>query len=198
MVSKNITPHYLVTIEGTYIKKDGNDKKAIAPYKETIPVPIMVTSTVWSRVFDPVTNQYADVEEEKTLHIDDFGVLSIILKTRKLDERLRKKDPMFHRIRTHEITDVKGSNPSIQMPSNPYLLNLPALRQFIETNHIPVNLKLFTTLSQLREALINYKEDPAAYKEFERRFKQRNSISASVSAAIDELEAEIGLPSLPL
>lgn len=183
----SLPPHYLVTVEGTfYDKVDGT--KTLKPYLYTFPVPVRVTVMVPERKFDAEKQVHFYQDVKKDMHIDDYGILRFLKSSHKIQDKNEVEAVNYAGLRTHNIINIEPSDPDIALPSNPYVLNLLQLRKFIKTNGWPVDTKLFNTLATLREAVINYKEDPNSYKVYEDKYKQRNSIRSAFSAEMEDLE----------
>lgn len=184
---KDLPAHYLVTVEGTYYDKIDGDK-TMKQYKFTFPVPVQVKATVPEKRFDTVKQQFIWEDVTKMMHIDDYGIMRFLKNSKKLSDKCELQSTNFVGIRTHNIVHIEASSPEIPLPSNPYVLNLVQLRKFVKANSWPVDLTLFTSLEQLREAVLNYKEDPVSYKVYEDRFKQRNAVRSAFSSEMESLE----------
>jgi hypothetical protein len=188
-VNKKAPPHYLVTVEGNYAYKDADGEKKRADYKFAIPVPLSVTASIPVKKQDPRTGAHFWEDEVKTLRITDYGILSYLIKENRIQNRIRKECNTFISLQKHEITDIKGNTPEVLLPSDPHVLNKSQLTRFIKSNAWPINLTLFSTLKELREAVINYKESPESYEIYETNLKRRGATGKAFTTAQEELEA---------
>lgn len=187
-VNKKAPPHYLVTVEGSYAYKDVDGEKKRKQYRFEIPVPVQVTAMIPTKMFDAQRQTHFWQDVQKTLRIEDFGILSYLLKEHRIQNRILKETPGFVAILQHMITDLKASSPELQLPSNPHVLNKSQLTKFIKANGWPIDLNLFPSLKELREAVINYKEDPSSYEVFETARKRRGAAGNAFTKAQEELE----------
>jgi len=185
---QGIPPHYIVTVEGAYAYKNDEGEKARKSYKFDIPVPITVTANIPTKAFDARTQTYTWPDVQKTLRIEDFGILSYLVKEKILENRIRKEHPDFIVLLRHEITNIRTSGPEVMLPSNPYVLNKGQLEKFIRANGWPIETSLFPTLKDLREAVMNYKEGPESYHIFEENRRRRNAAGNAFTKAQLELE----------
>ena len=62
----------------------------------------------------------------------------------------------------------------------------------VKAKNWPINLRLFNSLKTLREAVINYKEDPKSYETYENKYKARNAVKAAFSENMEQLEDYYG------
>lgn len=191
-VNKKAPPHYLVTVEGSYAYKDSDGEKKRKNYCYEIPVPVQVTAMIPVKVMDKRTGSTYWEDVQKTLRIEDFGILSYLLKEQRIQNRIRKECPSFIAVLRHEIMDLRASSPEVQLPSNPHVLNKTQLTKFIKTNGWPIDLTLFPTLKELREAVINYKESPESYEVFETSRRRRTATGNAFTKVQEELEAFYG------
>jgi hypothetical protein len=188
-VAKKAPPHYLVTVEGAYAYKDDNGEKKRKNYKYEIPVPVTVTAQIPVKHFDSQKQTHFWEDQTKTLHIADYGILSYLIKENRIQSRIYKETKQFVALMRHEITDIRTSSPDVLLPSNPHVLNKSQLTKFIKANGWPIDINLFSTLKQLREAVINYKESPESYAVFETMLRRRGAAGNAFTKAQEELES---------
>lgn len=188
-VNKKAPPHYLVTVEGSFAYKNEDGEKKRKNYKYEIPVPVKVTAMIPVKFFDSQKQTHYWEKVQKTLHIDDFGILSYLIKEQRIQNRIVKEYPSFIVLLKHEITDLRASSPEVVLPSNPHVLNKSQLLKFIKVNGWPIDTNMFPTLKELREAVINYKESPESYEIFETNRKRRGAAGQAFTLAQEELEA---------
>lgn len=191
-VNKKAPPHYLVTVEGAYAYKDQSGEKKRKEYKYEIPIPVQVTAMIPTKQFDAQKQTHFWMDVQRTLHISDFGILSYLIKEQRIQNRIRKECPGFIALMRHEISDIRTSSPEVQLPSNPHVLNKTQLTKFIKSNGWPIDLTLFPTLKELREAVINYKESPESYELFETSRRRRGASQNAFTKVQEELETFYG------
>jgi len=185
--AKHLPPHYLVTVQGTYYDR-GNGKKEIKPYEFKFPVPAKVKAEIPERRFDAEKQRHFYETITKEVHIDEYGILRFLKTSNKLQDKVESIAVNFSGIREHTIVNVEPSHEDLTLPDNPYVLNLIQLRQLVRDRGWGIDLKIFNSLKSLREAVINYKEDPQSYKTYEDKFKQRNAIRSAFSENMESLE----------
>jgi hypothetical protein len=188
-VNKKAPPHYLVTVEGAYAYKDMDGEKKRKNYKYEIPVPVQVTAMIPTKLFDAQKQTFFWQDQQKTIHISDYGVLSYLIKEQRIQNRIRKECPAFIALLRHEITDLRGSSPEVQLPSTPHVLNKSQLTKFIKANGWPIDISLFPTLKDLREAVLNYKESPESYEVYETNRRRRGATGNAFTKVQEELES---------
>jgi hypothetical protein len=188
-VNKKAPPHYLVTVEGSYAYKDDSGDKKRKNYKYEIPVPVQVTAMIPVKMFDSQKQTHYWEKVQKTLRIEDYGILSYLLKEQRIQNRILKETPAFIVVLRHEITDLRASSPDVILPSNPHVLNKAQLLKFIKANGWPIDTNLFNNLKELREAVLNYKESPESYEVFETLRHRRGAAGNAFTKAQEELES---------
>jgi hypothetical protein len=188
---KSLPSHYVVTVAGTYYVKQGDGHKTKKPYEVTLKVPYEFEGPVPVYQKNPNTQELEWVDVHKRVCIDEIGILSYLMnkKTSYLVKAVRKKHPEFDYLREREVIAVQPSDPSMPLPRNIECLSLPQLKAFIRANGYQINVKLFPSLQDLRNAVLNYQEGPDGYKEFESRWRRKHSITAGFSSLFDELNA---------
>lgn len=186
--NKNVPPHYVVTVDVSFAIKDHNGEKARKSATYDIPVPISVTADIPIKQFDPRTQKHFWHNETKTLRIEDYGILSYLIRERRIQNRIAKDGHTFVALLTHEITNIRSSSPDIPLPSNPYCLSKSQLEKFIRSNGWPIDISLFPSVKNLREAVMNFKESPESYEVFEQLVRRRNATGNAFTKVQDELE----------
>lgn len=193
---QNLPPHYIVTLEGqVWEKSTMTNTKVAKSFTVTIPVPIKVHTSVPTKV-TTVEDGTLWVDEYREVHIDEIGIRAYLRRTKRLLEFLKRRKnadgtlafPNIHSMRTVQVLNVAASDPSIALPSDPLNLNLTQLKHWIRMNHAPIDTTFFATLAQLREAVINYKEDPVSYKTYEQVMKKKHGKHAAFTAVSEQLE----------
>lgn len=185
---KELPPHYLVHMEGTFYDKETSGSKNIKPYSFKIPVPLRVTANVPKKIWDEKKGTHLWVDEIRDVHINEVGIRSYLMRSGKLVDRIKKIANNFVAIREYIIAEVVPSDPAIQLPSDPAALTLPQIKRHIQVNSWPIDLKLFSTLATLREAIMNYMESPEGYITYENTYRRRNAITGAFSDQASELE----------
>jgi hypothetical protein len=183
---QDVPPHYLVTVSGTFAYKGDDDKKR-ASYKFKIPVPVSVNAYVPERTYDEF-KRTTWVETKRTIRIEDHGILSYLLKQNIIKNRIQKTHPGVVCIMTHEIDLIEASNPNISIPTDPMVLNKVQLLKLIKDNAWSIETGLFLTTSELRTAVLAYREHPASYPIHEGLIRRRRAGTMAFATAQDELD----------
>ncbi len=189
----NLQDHYKVTVEGTYLCKNGRDE-TIKPYKFTFPVPLSVKTNMPERHFNPEKQEHYWKDNVRECTIDEIGILSYLLRSRKILDACIKHDPNTSILKTHEIVNLVPSGEHVRYPSDPRALSYEQLKKYIRANGLRIDVALFPTAKKLREALSNFKESPDAYPTWE-GFQRRKAASISaMTEAGNKLEEHYGSP----
>lgn len=193
----HVTPHYLVTVEGTLWDKDANGNKVAKGYECKIPVPLKATVQVPVESFDEQKMTYVTRLESREVSINDYGIRSYIKRSKRVQDKLAKlHDEQGHKkfinivqIREIHITNVIASHPGIPLPLDPSTLSMTQLKTLVKTMGWKIDLAFFNTLQLLREAIVNYKEDPKGYETYELRMKRVKGRQSAFTAIGDDLDA---------
>lgn len=186
---KDLPWHYIVTVAGTYYVKLANGK-AKMPYEVEVRVPYEEKVTMPMMVDNPLTGRKEEKDITVVKTIDEIGILSYLVNSKRLVQIVRKKHPDFHYLREKEVINLKLSDPDMPLPRNVECLNLSQLKGFIKATAMPIKVKLFPDLKDLRNAVLNYQEGPDSYAEFERRWRKRNAIYSAFSNSFDDLNPD--------
>lgn len=183
--------HYIVTIRGTYYVKIG-DARAKKPYEIKLKVPFEEEVLLPEWVEDPVTKTKTHRDVKVVKNIDEIGILAYLMATKRLHAAIRKKPEYsdFEYLREKEIVDCQPSDPNMPLPRNVECLNLKQLKALIKGMGFKIEVKLFSELKDLRNAVLNYMEAPDSYNEFERRWRKRHAVFAAFSNSFDELNED--------
>jgi len=187
--AKDQTPHFVVTVSGGYFRKEGNNK-SIQSYTHKVRVPVSVFGSISKKEFDPETGTYNWKEQTRQVPIEEAGIMATILKSGILQTKIKKNDPGFYLLRTYEIQSMEPSHPNLRVPLSPYTMNLNELRDYITVNQFPITLSLFPSVQELRQAILNYIEDPNHYETYEVGYKRRNALKSAFAREISTLEME--------
>ncbi len=192
----SLPPHYIVTLEGQVWENSVmTNAKVKRAFKVTIPIPAKVYASVPTKVTTDEGPIWVD--EAREVHIDEIGIRTYLRRTKRLLEHLKKKRvpgsdelmyPNIHSIRSVQVLNVSASDPALALPSDPLNLNIAQLKHWIRLNNAPIDTTFFATLHQLREAVINYKEDPQSYKRYEEVMKKKHGKHAAFTAVSEQLE----------
>ncbi len=172
-----------------------NDKVAKS-FQVTIPVPIKVHTSVPTKVTTE-ENGTLWVDEYREVHINEIGIRAYLRRTKRLLEFLKKRKnsdgtlqfPNITGMRTVQVLNVTASDPAIALPTDPLNLNMTQLKHWIRMNGAQIDTTFFSTLAQLREAVMNYQEDPLSYKSYEQIMKKKHGKHAAFTAISETLEA---------
>jgi hypothetical protein len=184
---KELPPHYLVTVAGTYAYK-GEEGKLRGNYRYTIPVPVTAKAVVPEKRYNEFHQEYW-ADTVKTMNIQDIGIMSYLLKNKIIEQRIKKDNPAMTVILTHTYENIIGSSPEVRLPNDPMVLNKSQLVEFVKKNGWPIETKLFTSISELRTAVRNYQESPESYIIFETAVRRRKSGLMAFGSVQEELEA---------
>lgn len=184
-----VPPHYIVTVEGLYYRKTNSDQRAdIIPYIKRFRMPARAKGLVLKQQLDAKSQKFESVEVEVDLGIDEYGVMSVLIRSGRLEAAIKKDDAGFAGLRTYIVTDVKTSSPALELPRSPHLLNYQQLKDVINVNRYQIDINTFQTLEKLREAVYNWQEDPESYRLFEDRERRMNGDIRLVGSLMDELD----------
>lgn len=184
-----VPPHYSVTIQGTFYAKTEKGKEVL-PYELVVNVPVKVKAPVIERVFNKDKEDYDYIETIKEQKIDDVGILAFLSRTKYLHKQLKNTYPTFVGVREHTIVSLTPSDSELPLPKNPECLSRPQIKQLIKYRNMDIDINLFPELKDLRNAVVNYMEDPECYKTFEQRYKAKHAVDAAFLGAMDLLNAD--------
>ena len=189
--NKNLKPHFVVEVEGTYRTVTESGDKVLKSYSLKIPVPAHAIATIPTRLYDAERMVFETVDKQVKVSIEEYGILSYLLRQSRIQNKLRSKDTGFIRVVTHTITNITPSDDSLELPTDPFVLNKSQLLRLIKSNGWKITVALFPTLKELRQAVINYKDckgDEPAYKLYEDLKRKINAKGNALNEIQDELE----------
>lgn len=184
---QNVPPHFIVTVTGTFAYQGDNAQKSRAAYHFKIPVPVSVNAYVPEKTYDEF-KRTTWVETKRTIRIEDHGILSYLLKQNIIKNRILKTHPSLVCIMTHEIDLIEASNPNISVPTDPMVLNKQQLLQLVKDNAWPIDTALFLTTTELRTAIMAYREHPPSYPIHEGLVRRRRAGTMAFATVQDELD----------
>lgn len=121
----------------------------------------------------------------------EAGFLSV-MKNHFLPPALKQKYPAFQGLHTHEIVDVVDlENPGEPM-EDPTLMNLSQLVGFIKENDLPIEIALYGDTDALRQAVIEYHEDEAAFLATQANRLDIHGPTLEIKADIAKLNPSLG------
>lgn len=187
-LKKDLPPHYLVRMAGSFYDKEQSGVKSIKKYKVSIPIPLIVTANVPQKVWDEKKGVHLYIDEIKQVHINEVGIRAYLLKSKRLENIVRKQAVNFITLREYNIVEVVPSDPSIQLPTDPSALTLAQLKNHIKVNSWPIDLHLFPDLPTLREAVVNYMESGEGYVHYENVYRRRHAVVSAFNDEAQELD----------
>jgi hypothetical protein len=125
-------PKYSVTVSGLLELQDAEGVYRQKPYEETFLLPEKALE------LGPVS-----------LFITDYGPTV-----------LKKKNPTFRRIVTHELMKVRKLDAAQEIPSNVDLMSNEDVLVFVSRNKLPINLQKLEKVEHVREAVRRWLVDP--------------------------------------
>lgn len=130
-----------------------------------------------------------DVNLPKLTDDEGNSVALYQIKNYLLAPLLRKKYEDYSDFRTHEITNVVDLQDPDETPDDISHMSRKQLTKLIERKNYPIHAEIFNTVTDLRQAIIDYKDDPDSYKKREENKKHANTRMMEEAATRSELAA---------
>jgi hypothetical protein len=116
--------------------------------------------------------------------IQKDGTDSILLK------KMRAKYPDYKRFRTHMIVEVINLSKKGQPVRELNLMNRPQVINFIDKKGYPIDCDLYPTVSELRQALKDYRESPETFDKWQEKRRKSRGPALAVIRSLEELNAD--------
>lgn len=159
---------YEVTVEGEYFAfSETGAKKAQRPYTLTFKANNQMKKQGFLSVF------------RNALRPKDGGSTALL-------RLMKAKYPDYKSFRTHHLTnvvDLTNKAPIAELA----LMNRSQIVRYIDHKGLPVDSDLYPSVSDLRQALRDYKESPEAFAKQQEKRRATKGVELSIYSALDRL-----------
>lgn len=161
---------YEVFCEGKYYTNDP-DKRGIRPYE----ISFIANDDIKKSGFLSAFRRAISPE---------MGNDSAILRA------LRAKYPDYERFQTHQVTQVVNLTDRNKPVRELALMNRDQIMSYINKKGFPIETELYPTVSEIRQALLDYRESPKAFEEQQEKRRLTLGPTLKVVSDMDRLNAK--------
>lgn len=120
---------------------------------------VTITGTYFSKTNVEKPYEYTAVMEHR--HIKQ-GALSVF-KNHIAPVRMPQLYPDYVNLATHEVKKCVNTNAPEDVPDNVLVMNREEILDYIDAEEYPIAVQLYEDTDQLRQAVLDYEEEPEAF-----------------------------------
>ena len=113
------------------------------------------------------------------------------LRNTLLAPALTKLDPGYKRFRTFEIVNVINVDDPSEPITNPLFMSRPELLKFIDHKELDIEVHLFPSIEELRQAVVECRKDPESFAINQKHIKDNREQDILARAALAEANPDL-------